>query len=153
MAGLVWTELEARKLLREHGLADKGWTFKFDNARKRAGLCMYGSRTISMSRYLVAMWGEDQVMQTLLHEVAHALTPGASHGPVWQAKAREIGFTRGTRTHNNEVVPGRYIAVCDTCNAEVYRAHRFTAAMRQGRHIHTTCRTRVRWVDTAGTRV
>lgn len=153
MASLIQTQLEANALLREHGLADQGWTFKFDNARNRAGACKYGPRVISMSRYLVQLWDADEVRQTLLHEVAHALTPGASHGPAWRRKAAEIGFTRGTRTHSNATVPGRYLAICDYCDVEVHRVHRYTAAMREGRHLHGSCRKPVRWVDTGLVRV
>ena len=36
-------------------------------------------------------WGEN--VDTLLHELAHARTPGAHHGPVWKNAAVEMGCT------------------------------------------------------------
>lgn len=33
----------------------------------------------------------DDLLDTLLHEIAHALTPGDGHGKLWQAKAMELG--------------------------------------------------------------
>lgn len=153
MASMTQTQMEANALLRTHGLADKGWRFVWDNARRRGGQCMHSARTISMSRHLVPMWEDAQVKQTLIHEVAHALVgPGNGHGPVWRAKMRELGAP-ADRTHSNQTVEGRYLAICDHCGVEAHRAHRFTAAMRQGRHLHSKCMKPVRWVDTQGVRV
>lgn len=79
-------------LLAEHGLT--GWTFGFDNARRRAGLCGYGARRITVSRTLMALYSHEQVRETILHEVAHALA-GAEHGhdAAWRAVAERIGST------------------------------------------------------------
>src|SRR5690625_1615299 len=80
----------ARELLAAHGLHD--WTFTFDRAKRRAGLCLFGSRTISLSRHLTALHSPDQVRDTLLHEIAHALAGAeAGHGPTWRAIASRIG--------------------------------------------------------------
>lgn len=79
-------------LLAEHGL--EGWTFGFDNAKRRAGLCSYADRRITVSRTLMALYPPEQVRETILHEVAHALA-GKEHGhdAVWRAVARRIGST------------------------------------------------------------
>lgn len=146
MASLISTQLAANALLREHGLAAQGWRFVWDNARKRGGECNYQRKTVSMSKYLVPLWTDEQVKDTLIHEVAHALTPGAKHGAVWARKMRELGHIPA-RTHNNEVVPGKWVAFCDKCQVECGRRHRLTARMRQG--LHNACRTQVRWIDTS----
>ena len=52
---------------------DPGWSFGFDNAKKRAGLCSFSAKSITVSRYLAARYDDDDVHQILLHEVAHAL--------------------------------------------------------------------------------
>ena len=90
----------ANRLLNEHGLSAKGWRFDFDNAR-RLGLCTYSTKTISISRHMAAAASIEDVEQTLLHEVAHALVgSGAGHGPLWKAKAASIGYL-GKRTSKN----------------------------------------------------
>jgi hypothetical protein len=122
MADLTWTRRQGEALLREHGLAARGWTFIWDRAQKRGGQCNYRNRTISMSRYLVPMWTEEQVLNTLRHEVAHALTPGANHGPVWAAKMRELGGNP-RRTHSNATVPPKWEQVCDV-HGVIGRVHR-----------------------------
>lgn len=92
----VW----ANALIRMH--LDETWSFAFDNAKRRAGLCDYTRRRISVSRYLAARQEDDEVHQTLLHEVAHALAgPAAGHGKEWKRIARELGYVGGT-THHGE---------------------------------------------------
>ncbi|WP_029145623.1 SprT-like domain-containing protein [Microbacterium luticocti] len=81
---------------------DPSWSFAFDNAKRRAGLCNYTHKRISVSRYLAARYDDDTNHQTLLHEVAHALAgPAAGHGPAWKRTARDLGYVGGT-THNGE---------------------------------------------------
>lgn len=81
---------------------DDSWTFAFDNAKRRAGLCDYTNKRISVSRYLTARYDDDTNHQTLLHEVAHALAgAGAGHGARWKTVARDIGYDGGV-THRGE---------------------------------------------------
>ena len=46
---------------------DASWSFGFDNAKRRAGLCDYTRKRISVSRYLSARYDDDTNHQTLLH--------------------------------------------------------------------------------------
>lgn len=92
----IWAEA----LIRTH--LDASWTFAFDNAKQRAGLCNYAARRISVSRYLAARYDDETNHQTLLHEVAHALAgPKAGHGPEWKRVAHDLGYIGGT-THRGE---------------------------------------------------
>ncbi|HET6302973.1 SprT-like domain-containing protein [Microbacterium sp.] len=93
---------------------DDTWSFAFDNAKRRAGLCDYTRKRISVSRYLAARYDDDANHQTLLHEIAHALAgPTAGHGPTWKRIAREIGYVGGTTHHGEtatELAP--WVGVC-----------------------------------------
>ena len=147
MASLIDTKITADALLRKHGLI--GWRFEYDNAKRRGGQCRHAHRAITMSRHLVPLWSDAEVLAVLKHEIAHALVgPNHGHDAVWAAKMRELGEVP-KRTHSSETVPGRYVAICDTCNKEAGRAHRRTRAMREGRHLHKVCMKPIRWVDTA----
>ncbi|MBX3099324.1 MAG: SprT-like domain-containing protein [Salinibacterium sp.] len=82
---------------------DRGWSFAFDNAKTRAGLCNYTDKRISVSRYLAARYEDDEIHQVLLHEVAHAIAgTRAGHGPKWKAVADELGYD-GKRLHDGEI--------------------------------------------------
>ncbi|GAB6939828.1 SprT-like domain-containing protein [Isoptericola variabilis] len=102
----------ARGLMADHGLS--GWTFRFDRARRRAGLCRYDRREISLSGPLAELYDEADVREVVLHEIAHALA-GARHGhdAVWRATARSIGSTgRRVVREGSPEVEGDWAGVC-----------------------------------------
>ncbi|WP_375400939.1 SprT-like domain-containing protein [uncultured Amnibacterium sp.] len=92
----------AQELLAAH-LSPGGWTFGFDQARRRAGACDYAKRRITVSRHLAAGFSADDARQVLLHEIAHAIAGHtAAHGPRWKAVAARLGYT-GDRVWRGEV--------------------------------------------------
>ena len=111
--------LLARSLMTQHGLT--GWTTRLDHARRRFGCCNYTRKLITLSRPLVLLNDESQVRDTILHEIAHALTPGDGHGPRWKAKCREIGADP-KRTYDDATVrsparkPAPYRMGCVACD-------------------------------------
>ena len=93
----------AKDLMRLHRLPPD-WSFTFDRSKVRFGKCNYRRKQISLSTFLVELNGEDEVRDTILHEIAHALAPrGAGHGPVWKSLALSIGCN-GRRCFGQEVV-------------------------------------------------
>lgn len=119
----------AVELMRQHGLS--GWMFCFDHARRRFGSCKPGRKQITLSRHLTFLNSPEQVRDTLLHEIAHALTPGDGHGSRWKAKCREIGANPKRCYDDTEVVSpprrlGAYVVSCTTCGWSVSR-HRASA--------------------------
>ena len=105
----VWAEA----LIRMH-LDPDVWTFDFDHAKRRAGLCNYTDHRITVSRYLSEKFEDDEIHQVLLHEVAHAIAgPQAGHGAAWKRVAEELGYVGG-RTHDGEIAHERapWIGVC-----------------------------------------
>lgn len=112
MADLERVRVWAEALIRLH--LDDSWSFDFDRAARRAGLTNYTARRITVSKHLAARWDDDDVHQTLLHEVAHAIAgPGAGHGPQWLRTARELGYVGG-RTHQGEIATERanWVGTC-----------------------------------------
>jgi len=132
MAELARVRVWAEALIRMH--LDTEWTFAFDHAKTRAGLCNFTSKRISVSRHIALRSDDDEVHQTLLHEVAHAIAgAGAGHGPAWKKVADELGYVGG-RTHDGPV-PTELAPWVGTCpNGHVsYRYRRPTRAMSCGR--------------------
>lgn len=92
----------AESLLDQHGLSQKGWVFRFDNATSRLGVTKYAQKRISLSRWMVEHADVALVHQILLHEIAHALVPSTvkPHGKEWKDKAAEIGYSGGRLSVN-----------------------------------------------------
>ena len=103
----------AESLIKQHALV--GWSFQFDNARRRAGACDYSMKVISLSRLFCLRVSDDQVRDTILHEIAHALAgPKHNHDAKWKSIARAIGCT-AQRCHSVDFAPSKYIVSCSRC--------------------------------------
>ncbi len=99
-----------RKLLCKHGLSD--WSTCLDDAMNRAGACKYRNKQISFSRLFLRAASEREILDTILHEIAHALAGlEHHHDAVWRKIAREIGCT-GERCHALEFSQPRWIVQC-----------------------------------------
>lgn len=82
----------AERKMAEH-LDLQVWSFAWDNAKRRAGLCNYNEKRISISTYYAQVHSLDEVMQVVLHEVAHALAgKDAGHTKKWLSVAKSIGY-------------------------------------------------------------
>jgi predicted metal-dependent hydrolase len=82
----------ARNLMNAHGLRD--WSLRLNNAKRAAGSCNYQTRTITLSKFFLAQRSDEENLDTITHEIAHALTKGHRHDLVWQLKHRELGGNR-----------------------------------------------------------
>lgn len=113
----------ALSLMVQHGL--DYWKFEFDRAKRRAGCCHYSTKTITLSRYYIVHNTYEEIKDTILHEVAHAICgSGVGHGPVWKQVCIRIG-AKPKRCYDNTVVmpTGRWQAKCKNC-AKEFRKHR-----------------------------
>jgi predicted SprT family Zn-dependent metalloprotease len=102
----------AEHLLVRHGLDD--WQVAYDNAKRRAGVCRYDSRTIGLSAPLTALHTFDEVRDTILHEIAHALVgPEHGHDASWRRVAKSIGSSgeRCVSAESARVQPA-WLGVC-----------------------------------------
>ena len=113
--------LLADRLLSEHGLHD--WSFVFNRRKNCMGYCSFDTRTIELSIHFVERNAMDQVRDTLLHEIAHALVgPGHGHDAVWKRKCLEVG-ARPERCGQADMPAGDWQARCKSCG-KVYHRHR-----------------------------
>ncbi len=100
-----------------------GWTFGLDRAKARAGLCNYAKKRITISRHYLARAAEADILDILLHELAHALTPGHGHNDVWRNVAVSLGCS-GRRCCASFMEPA-YVGFC-ACQGNVVTRHRLT---------------------------
>lgn len=105
---LKQAETLAKALMAEHMAHLSGWRIVFNARLRRAlGRCHYAKKHIELCPKYVACNAEPQVRDTILHEIAHALTPGHSHDKVWSDMAKRIGAD-GTRfAGSDKIIPKR----------------------------------------------
>lgn len=149
-------ETYAKKALVKHGLADKGWVFKWDKrATKRFGQCRYYRKEIGISNQLASLNKAEDVFDTVLHEIAHALASvrgfvRARHGIEWQRICVEIGAKPSQYYSSDQIVipKGKYSGTCPKCS------HKFEKSrIPRRRTYHIACNSRgkyaypIAWVD------
>lgn len=113
-------ELEnaTQELFAAHKL--EGWKILFENVSSRAGQCNYTNKTISYGILFMLHADREQRMNTVLHEIAHAIA-GAGHGhdAFWKRTFISLGGNgeRSAERPASVYTTENYlwIGVCPTC--------------------------------------
>jgi len=117
---MVRTYGTAISLMEQHGLIADGWKFQLSKTKRAVGDCHYATKTIRVSEHFISLSPWEQIEDTILHEIAHALV-GWKHGHdyVWKAMARKIG-ANPSRVTETAVTTARYNYVmrCPVCKRE-----------------------------------
>lgn len=129
---LVVAEKKARALMNKHGL--NKWGFEFDRATRRLGATWINLCKISLSKKFVELNTWDEVRETMLHEIAHVLSPiDAGHGKRWKETYANIGGNVN-RNYANLVSPykGRALltGLCPNCGQKTFARRRIKSACR-----------------------
>ena len=132
----------ATNLMKEHGLVEKGWILKWDNAKNRAGQCgiKRGIKYISLSKVVLPLHTDKSIKDTILHEIAHALAGiHNGHNHVWKRVALQIGcnaqrcyddssFKQGAK--EALIAQSKYTLTCPNCGKKrpAHRKHKRISA-------------------------
>lgn len=154
MPKLLQAQALCLEMMNKHGLtAAAGWKFKWINSKNVAGKCStnggrkvigrtYGGKrifmptgitnggTIMLSKFVTQHHDDAKVLDTILHEIAHGLTPGHGHDYVWKSKARSIGCNgeRCYDVNDSETLVeakravSNIIGTCPLCKKEWHKA-------------------------------
>ena len=95
MAGLKESEKLATRLMKKWGLTEEGWTFGWDYCKTSFGMTRYTKLQITLSKYLTSVSTIEEVKDTILHEIAHALSyednGHTGHGRNWKKWCLIVG--------------------------------------------------------------
>jgi len=114
---------EARRLYTDlkngYGLND--WKVEFNNNVSRAGVCNYDKKTLFISKKILSHASDEQIKNTMLHEIAHALeyekTGTSNHGWRFQNICHDIGCKvgYGSEMERDELFGTKYDKWTYTC--------------------------------------
>ena len=132
------------QLLQEHedksGL-EPGWKFGFDLAPSRGGICRHTEKRITLSVTYCLKASEPELIDTILHEIAHAIVgPRHGHDAVWKAAAQHIGCT-AERCHRVQHTLPRWRGQCG-CGKQ-WKRQRLTQRSRTG--LCPACGDKIQW--------
>jgi predicted SprT family Zn-dependent metalloprotease len=120
---LQLTRLDFIRALAENKIAEfldpATWSFDFDSAKRRAGLCDYTNSKISLSRYFAEIHSIDECEQVILHEIAHGICgKAAGHSKRWLNTATSIGY-RAEQFSGKEIAAetARWVGLCPNGHA------------------------------------
>jgi predicted SprT family Zn-dependent metalloprotease len=120
---LIDANTAAHQLVSHH-LAGQGWRIGWNTNKSRMGVCKYATKTLEFSSILMKEVSNEEAINTILHEIAHALMgPGHDHSAAWAAQHRAIGGN-GKRCWNNpELIAkvAKWVMTCQNCGTKAYR--------------------------------
>jgi hypothetical protein len=100
------------------------WQFKWTNASRRFGSCNKKKRIISLSKLHGIYDDIELVKDTILHEIAHGLTPDIylAHGKQWKEIALTIGCNPKSykKSSVSDKHSCKYKGICSNCNKIIY---------------------------------
>ena len=116
-------------ILEIYGLKAAGWKFSFmlepeltANREIKLGVCDYQVKTVRLNQQFAVTNDDECVFNALIHEIAHALTPGAEHGPDWLDRLERMGGTTGM-PNSLLIPPGDWQGTCPNCGTRTPLLH------------------------------
>lgn len=143
------TVLFATELIDEFVTNPSRWNVVIDRrSRRTRGWCEHGltGGTIGLSAFMLEHGDDDEVFDTVTHEIAHAICGrDEGHSALWQEVHKELGGN-GDRygTAMPEAPKGKWRADCPNCGNGIAYRWRLRADMRRAVH---KCGETVRWTD------
>ena len=125
-------DLNEIRILAESKIAqylDSEWSFAFNNHKRSHGICNYKKKEIQLSRNSALHESMDKVLDTILHEIAHAMVgPEAGHGPIWRNVALVIGCSVNvtadvSEAHGEALAKSITHVVVDTTRNQVVKTY------------------------------
>lgn len=114
---------EIQSLINQHLV---GWSFKVTKTKHAMGQCDHINKEITISIYHLTTGTLEEIKDTILHEIAHAMTPGHNHDRIWKLKCIELGARPATKANRIastkfvESIPPKHSYVCKICGHAKY---------------------------------
>ena len=106
-----WCKLYFDRKVKEFKIV--GWSIAMDNKKTTLGTTDYNKKRVTISKHFLRGVSCDQkkMRNTVLHELAHVLTPGHQHDKKWKSVALKIGCD-GKVCGTMDLPDAKYIVTC-----------------------------------------
>ena len=111
------------------------WKFRWQDKKCSLGTCSYVDKEIRLSKWFVELNVQSEVVDTILHEIAHALSyerygkAGKGHGKLWKKICKEVGAIPKARCKSKLNQPKNHHKYIDTCSCGItYKRHRLRSS-------------------------
>ena len=135
---LVDAEILACKLMREWDVGEE-WKFKWTRGKREMGRAanIRGNKYLALSRYHVELNDEEEVRETILHEIAH-IKAGLhnKHNRIWKSWAVKVG-ANPCRTGHSNMPTRKWACICLVCREILFTRH--SRRLKLHRYICPTC--------------
>lgn len=141
-----WAETEANKLLNYYkaaGHIDHSWMFAWTRGKRTLGLCKHLDKKICLSKHYVSTASKDHILDTIKHEIAHAIVgPGQNHNAKWKSACNITGANKKPCQANDMdfLIEGKHIAECPICKHEFHFHRRLKHDIRWYRCPKSDCK-------------
>lgn len=116
---LAIAEKGAKNLIAKH---IPTWDFKWSAAHTTLGKCDPRTKTIFLSKSITSINSEEEVIDTILHEIAHAIVGcGNGHNEIWKAccirlgcRPKSTGPVQAETIEQRKIVGAKWLLVDDT---------------------------------------
>lgn len=122
------------------------WKFRFNRRVRDLGLCNYRKKTIYLSIYYIMEASDADVINTIKHEIAHALMPqGEGHGARWRALFLQMGGNGKRCTDVHIMTAKKPFWVISCANGCWETGYFWKKEPDKSRHHCATCRGKILW--------
>ena len=130
-----------RDKMREHGVLGR-YRLGLSLSVRYGGMCYYHPKFITISALYAMKATKADIIDTILHEIAHALTPGHGHDMQWRRAAWQIGCS-GERCHSTKIRAHNWEGYCN-CPGKVFTKVRLTERTKMFSYC-TSCGETIEW--------
>ena len=133
----------ANQLMKQYLSPD--WHFMWMNTKRSCARCSFRFRLIELNSTYIQFAPDDDIKNSILHEIAHAIAgPAAGHGWAWKIACRQVGcagdrLARGEHIDNFVMSQAKYVADCP-CGVPHIRNRKAT-----GIYTCSQCKTPLTW--------
>lgn len=140
MDRLTQVEQFAKELIAEYA---PDYSFKWINAIRILGKCSNFKKVISLSKHFVNLNSDDKILDVILHEIAHALTPeDKGHGRAWKAMCLKVGAIPETCKADVTLAQHTWELRC-RCGCSKIKRYRKPSEKTIARYVASKCNTKL----------